>query len=44
MLKYTDSQWNELKINSDFVEIKNSKTIHDDTFDFDESGFDIDDI
>lgn len=39
--KYSDSQWNELKINSDFVGIKNSKTIHEDTFDFEE---DFDDI
>jgi hypothetical protein len=39
--KYSDSQWNELKNNSDFVEIENSKTIQEDTFDFEE---DFDDI
>lgn len=42
--KYSDSQWNELKINSDFVNIKNSKTNHDDTFDFEEGDFDFDEI
>ena len=45
--KYSDSQWNELKINPDFVNIQNCKTSQDDNsyeFEDDDGNFDFDDI